>query len=171
VKNQRFIIIGAVALSVVLLILAALQVVADPMREDRRWLKSELATIEPENLEFELSPELDYHQLESTIFDKDALWKELIPPPPPPPPPPKAPPKPPPPPNLGEKLKAHQPTRQQIGSGDSAKILFIVQGNKREYYSVGDVINGVTIKSVTPAEVLFSLTFAGKEYTLSKIRQ
>lgn len=134
----------------------AINVVEDPLKEERRALSRQLERLRPERKVYVTSTDLDFQRIRETITGKDALWDELIPPPPKPPPPKKTP-------NFGQLLKGVSVGQGQIGD----KIRIIMPGSPRgEFLGVGDKVNLLTISEITPEYVEFSLDWVdGETYT------
>lgn len=162
---RKAVIIASIAIAALSWGYFAFRVIQDAPGTWRNNLRESLASAgsqQPAEEHFILKPELDYDRLQSAIKSKPSLWRELVAPPPPaPPPPPAAPP----PPNLSEMLKGVAVASGQMGLGETARVPIQVPGKGRAFYGVGDTINGLTIKSISRGEVVFSLVADGKEYT------
>jgi hypothetical protein len=129
--------------------------VTRPLDEKLAWVDRELANINPTWVEFP-QPDWNFKRWHEAITGKKALWQEIVPPPPPPPP------KEEPPPDLRKELTGVEATRSQIGQ----KVKFKTPENQKGvFYTVGDKINGLTIKSITKDYVEFSLQWKGEELT------
>jgi hypothetical protein len=154
---MRMVTMVGVLATVGVLALVVLHFVRDPIAVRREQLRQELAMVQPHPVDVgPLNTQVDIDSIQQAITGKEALWKELIPPPPPPPPPPKKAP------NLAELLEGVQPTRQRVGE----YIRIIVKGNPRgARFTVGDKINGVTIKEITATEVIFEYPWEGQVLT------
>lgn len=133
-----------------------LNFVQSPIAAQREQLRIQLAEVPASKVEVgPLTARIDIDAVQQSISGKEKLWQELIPPPPPPPPPPE------PPPDLAKMLEGVQPTRQQIGNA----IRIAVPGNPRGRFEIGDKINGVTLKEITPTEVIFEYAWKDKILT------
>ena len=152
--SQRMITLLGILATVSVLTFVILNAVRNPIAARREQLRIELAAVPSERVDVgPLSRPVDIDAVQQSISGKEKLWQELIPPPPPPPPPPA------PPPDIAKMLEGVQPTRQQIGDA----IRIIVPGNPRgARCAVGDTINGVTIKEITPTEVIFEYVWKDK---------
>jgi type II secretory pathway component PulC len=150
---ERIIFIAGCALLILIVGAVALFFVFNPMERHRVALAAELGKIQPEDVPFP-KPSRDYEKWVQQIAGKPNLWKELVEAPPPPEP------VKPPDPKLEEMLKGVTIGRQQIGS----KVKIMKPDDQRgQFYTVGDTINGCTIKEISKTDVTFSLTFEGKE--------
>jgi len=143
---DRLLNIGAAGIVLLILTAIALNQVNDPFELRRIELEQRLSGISP------------VQEKEDSFLGEFDGWDEG----PPPPPPPKKP-------DLAEMLGEVQATRQQVGD----KVKFVVPSNPRgEFKGVGDTINGLTIKSITRTEVVFSYLWAEKDqeltYTMSR---
>lgn len=142
--------VGVIALLAVTLVYSLL---FSPLADRRADLELELSQIKPVTVAFP-APNWDFDSWQNSIAAKPSLWQELIAPPPPPPPPaPK-------PPSLDEKLKDVKLGRARIG--DKAQIIS-KEFPKGTFVSVGDKVNGCTVKEITKQSVTFSLEWQGKE--------
>lgn len=144
----------------------AWQIVRNPMGARAETLEARLAdgwTIAEDMPEPNSAP---MRQLRTAITGKKSLWTELVAAPP-------APPKPQADPKLKEKLTGVTATRDGIARGDKVfvKIFLGPQDKNGSWKSVGDVVNGLTIREIAPEAVVFGLEQGGKEYTVELPRR
>lgn len=144
----------------------ARRAVMNPMGARERALESRLAgmvVFEDDLPEPEKTP---LRQLRVAITGKTALWKELVAAP-------AAAAKPTADPNLKEKLKGVTATRQQIirPDGVSVKMFIGPQDKRGTWKKVGDTVNGLAIREITPETVVFATKQGGKEYTVELPRR
>ncbi len=133
----------------------------NPTASKETILKAKIADIKPVVVEFNRR-ELDVESVQKRLAAKPGLWKELLEPPPPPAPPP------PPPPPIEKMAEPRTFGRQKIGD----KIKVTKGGDpKGTFVAVGDKINGLSIKEITKTSVVLSLTWEGKELTVTKERK
>jgi hypothetical protein len=143
--------------------------IGDPEKARMDALAKRLTEIQPRHIDYVTQSKVDYTSLQNQILSKPKLFQELVPPPPPPTP---APPPPPKPPDLEALLKGVVATRMEISKGGVKRVRFMTPASKTpEYFGVGDIINGVTIKEVTKAAIIFSIVANEKEYTKEMPRQ
>ncbi len=145
-------IVNIVGSGLIALVLGAIvmNVVYDPMSARREYLRQALADIHATNDEEE-GAQGNFEKWNSLITAKPGVWTGMGPPPPPPPPP-----APPPPqaPNMGQMLTGIKATHQKVG--EKIKII-TAEIPKGAFYGVGDVVNGLTVKSFDKTSVTLSL--------------
>lgn len=102
---------------------------------------------------------VDYEALQNAIASKDTLWRPLVKPPAQEAPPP----------DLQTMLGPVVLSRQQIGTGDAMRVKVFLDPNDRRgrWISKGDDLNGLTVKEISPTEVVFSKEHKGSELTLA----
>jgi len=158
---ERLLVIISVIVLIAILGVMAFLFVRDPMDEHRVTLDDQLAAVKPVDVAFQ-KPNWDFDKWQNSLATKPALWKELVEAPPP------APPAPPPPPDLQALLKDVTAGRQQVGN----KVKILKKGDARgSFLGVGETLNGLTIKEITKKEVVFSMTWQGKELTVNLPRE
>ena len=147
-------IVGLVVLTATIC-LVLLNIVRNPMDSRRAAQESRVSSvIMPAPPNFDNREDFSASLL--AIQSKPKLWSALVPAPPAQM---KAP-------DMAGLLKGVQPTRGQIGKGEGLKVKIKTPHSKRgEWMKKGDIVNGLTIKSVTKDEVIFSVTVGGREYT------
>lgn len=150
--QRSLFIVGAGAL-VAILILFVLGWVKSPVREQRQSFKGQLDQIVIPDMQFGETQDPEYDAWQQAIANRPKLWQPLMRPQER-----KAPP-----PALAQILANVSPTRTEIGSGASRKVQIRV-GGRPDWYTVGQQINGCTIKEITDTTVLFSVVQAGQEY-------
>jgi hypothetical protein len=161
-RAMRVVIAGAAVWTVVCVAAMAWQAVRNPMQARKAALDERLSSVVPVTGDDIPQPDQAPLRLQRTaITDKKALWTELIAAP-------TAAPKPEVNPDLKSNLKGITATRQQISSKDgiSVKMLMNPQDKRGSWKAIGDTINGLTIRDVTPEAVIFSIKQNGKEYTV-----
>ena len=158
---ERAITIALGGLLAIIVAAAGLLLFMNPMSGRRAALAGQVAKIVPVDVKFERH-ELDVESVQKRFAAKPKLWEQLLEPPAPPPA------APPPPPPVEEMAKTLNFSRQQIG----AKIK-VMKGadTKGEFVAKGDVVNGLTIKDISKTSVVLSLTWQGKELTVTKERK
>ncbi len=129
----------------------------NPMAARERALESRLSSIQIVDEDLPEPDQAPLKEQRDAIVQKTALWKALVAPAA----------KPESKPDLLEKLAGVQVGRQQIAKGDaiSIKIRMAPEDRQGRWVTVGDKINGLTIKEIRPDAVVFSVKQDGKEYT------
>lgn len=136
---------GAVlAVLIVMLLIGFLQNPVEARRADLERRLSELSPVEPE---FDLGADAKFEEWQQSVAARARLWGPLIPPQ-------KAEAAPP---ALQQMLAGVEPTRNTMGSGDSAKVQIRVDG-KKDWYAKGQQVKGCTIAEITPNDILFTVT-------------
>lgn len=144
----------------------ALQAVRNPMHAREDALETTLAGVAGNSIDLPNSAKPPLLMLRPQIVGKKALWSELVAAPP-------APPKPQADPNLKEKLKGVTATRQTIARGDAVLVKFYLgpQDKAGAWKTVGEDINGLTIREITTEAVVFGIKQGEKEYTVELPRR
>jgi len=144
----------------------AWQTLNNPMRGREEALNARLNGMVTFTDELPEPDKTPLNELRTAITGKTALWKELIAAPP-------APPKPETDPNLKEKLKGVTATRQEISKEDGVyvKIFSGPQDKRGGWKKVGDAVNGLTIREITPEAVVFVVKQGAKEYAVELPRR
>lgn len=147
---------GAVVLAA-LAVGIAMTVVRSPVAARRADLETQLDTARI--VDFARPPriELPYDRFHEQITGKPALWSPIAEPP-------KAPVKPP---EWDKLLQGVQPTRQEIGTGDSRKVKVMLSPKDRQgrWVRMGEAINGAIITDITPTHIEFTIKQDGIDYT------
>lgn len=152
---QRILYMVGAVLLIAVLAFGGYRFYTHPMTGRMQTLNERLKGIKAIDVKFE-KPPWDFDKWQRAVAAKPALWEALVAAPLPPPPPPK------PQPNLVEMVKDISFGRQQIGS----KIKMVSgKESKGTFVSIGDTVNGLTVKSIDKTSVVLSMQWEGQELT------
>ena len=158
---DRFVVIVSLIAVVAIVGTIGVRALHNPVDDKRAWLDRQLTepakTPPGTGLRSTKAPA----DLRRAVAAKPKLWQQLVPPPPPevannedP--------------DLDHALEGVVPTYRRVGSKVFIKTPEKPQGILK---GVGDTINGLNVKEITSAEVVFSLMANGREYTKAVARQ
>ncbi len=139
----------------------ALNLVSDPLANERAYLAQNLAQVEKNSGGEDTALIAETTAWLRMIDEKKAVWDALIPPPPPPPPPP---PKAPEPPDIAKMLKGVSVGRSQVGK--RVKVT-TPKDKKGSWVSEGDLVEGCRLEKIDKDAVLFTLYWAEGDKTLT----
>lgn len=143
-----------------LLLLLALGMAMNPVRERRARLERRIANTSPPAVHFDFSTDPEFETWQRMISSQPGLWRPLV----------AAPKATAPPPLLEQMLAGVEPTPNEMGSGDRLRVQVRVDGRK-DWYSVGQQIKGCTIREIAKDYIQFSVVQGGTEYRMNLPRR